>query len=413
MSRRRVVVTGLGLVSPVGNNTADSWRNVVDGVSGITSIDTFDTEGFASRIGGLIKDFDVSPYLKAKHARNSDQFMHYGVASSKQAFDDAGLSVPEDEAHRFGIFMGSGIGGLGTIEKNYERYMKGGPRRISPFFVPGSIVNMVSGHVSIDLGLTGPNLALVTACATSTHCIGLAARLISYGDADVMLAGGAEYATTRLGLGGFSSARALSTRNDEPGRACRPWDRDRDGFVLSDGAGCVVLEEYERATQRGASIYAEVVGFGMSGDANHITAPATDGRGADQCMRSALKDAELNPEQIGYVNAHGTSTPLGDLAETVGLKRTFGDHAKRLAISSTKSTTGHMVGAAGAAEAIFTLLALKHQILPPTINLDNQDPECDLDFTPNTARDVKLDYALSNSFGFGGTNGTVIFKRLS
>jgi 3-oxoacyl-[acyl-carrier-protein] synthase II len=291
--------------------------------------------------------------------------------------------------------------------------MKGGPRRISPFFVPGSIVNMVSGHISIDYGMTGPNLALVTACATSTHCIGLAARLITCGDADVMLAGGSEYATTPLGLGGFSSARALSTRNDEPERASRPWDQERDGFVLSDGAACLVLEEYERAKKRGAPVYAEVLGFGMSGDANHITAPATDGAGARQCMRSAINDAGLNPEQIGYVNAHGTSTPLGDLAETIAIQRTFGDHAKRLAISSTKSTTGHMVGAAGAAEAIFTLLALKHQVVPPTINLDNQDPECDLDFTPNTARDVKFEYALSNSFGFGGTNGTVVFKRLN
>ncbi len=412
MSRRRVVVTGLGLVSPVGNNTADSWRNVRDGISGITLIETFDTEGFAARIGGQIKDFDVSPYMEPKHARNSDLFMHYGIASCKQAIDASGLDVPEGEAHRFGVFMGSGIGGLGTIEKNYERYMKGGPRRISPFFVPGSIVNMVSGHISIDYGMTGPNLALVTACATATHCIGLAARLIAYGDADVMLAGGSDYATTPLGIGGFSSARALSTRNDDPECASRPWDRDRDGFVLSDGAGCLVLEEYERAKKRGAPTCAEIVGFGMSGDANHITAPATDGAGADQCMRDAMRDAKLNAEQIGYVNAHGTSTPLGDIAETTAIKQSFGDHAKRLAVSSTKSTTGHMVGAAGAAEAIFTILALENQILPPTINLDNQDPECDLDYTPNTARDVDLEYALSNSFGFGGTNGTVIFKRL-
>jgi len=403
----------LGLVSPVGHNTADSWQNVREGISGIGPIDTFDTEGFATRFGGLIRDFDVSPYLDAKHARNSDLFMHYGIASCKQAVEDGGLEVPEAEAHRFGIFMGSGIGGLGTIEKNYERYMKGGPRRISPFFVPGSIVNMVSGHVSIDLGMKGPNLALVTACATSTHCIGLAARLIAFGDADVMLAGGSEYATTPLGVGGFSSARALSTRNDAPEEASRPWDRDRDGFVISDGAGCLVLEEYERAKARNAPIYAEMVGFGMSGDANHITAPATDGSGANQCMRSALDDAEITVEQIGYVNAHGTSTPLGDLAETVAIKRTFGEHAKKLAVSSTKSTTGHMVGAAGAAEAVFTVLALRDQVIPPTINLQNQDPECDLDYTPNTARDVQMDYALSNSFGFGGTNGTVIFKRLT
>jgi 3-oxoacyl-[acyl-carrier-protein] synthase II len=413
LSKRRVVVTGLGLVSPVGHNASDSWQNVRDGVSGIGPIDTFDTEGFATRFGGLIKNFDVSPYLDAKHARNSDLFMHYGIASCKQAFEDAGLEVPEAEAHRFGIFMGSGIGGLGTIEKNYERYMKAGPRRISPFFVPGSIVNMVSGHVSIDYGMKGPNLALVTACATSTHCIGLAARLIAFGDADVMLAGGSEYATTPLGVGGFSSARALSTRNDAPEEASRPWDRDRDGFVISDGAGCLVLEEYERAKNRNAPIYAEMVGFGMSGDANHITAPATDGSGANQCMRSALDDAQITAEQIGYVNAHGTSTPLGDMAETVAIKRAFGDHAKNLAVSSTKSTTGHMVGAAGAAEAVFSVFALRDQVIPPTINLQNQDPECDLDYTPNTARDVKIEYALSNSFGFGGTNGTVIFKRLT
>ena len=412
MSRRRVVVTGLGLISPVGNNTADSWRGVRDGVSGINPIDTFDTENFSVRIGGTIKDFDPSEYMETKFARNSDPFMHYGVASCKQAFDDSGLEVPDSEAHRFGIFMGSGIGGLNTIEKNYERYMKGGPRRISPFFVPGSIVNMVSGYVSIDYGIKGPNLALVTACATSTHCIGLAARLIAYNDADVMLAGGSEYATTPLGVGGFASARALSTRNDDPERASRPWDRDRDGFVISDGAGCMVLEEYERAKKRSAPIYAEVLGFGMSGDANHITAPATDGSGADQCMRGALDDAGINADQIGYVNAHGTSTPLGDLAETCAIKRTFGDHAKKLAVSSTKSTTGHMVGAAGVAEAIFTVLAIKNQVLPPTINLDNQDPECDLDYTANTARDANVVYGLSNSFGFGGTNGTVIFKRL-
>ena len=400
----------MGLVSPVGNNTADSWRNVRDGISGINLIDTFDTQGFSVRIGGTIKDFDAGDFMDKKHARNSDQFMHYGVASCKQAFEDSGLVVPEDEAHRFGVFMGSGIGGLNTIEKNYERYMKGGPRRISPFFVPGSIVNMVSGHISIDYGMKGPNLALVTACATSTHCIGLAARLIAYNDADVMLAGGSEYATTPLGVGGFASARALSTRNDEPERASRPWDQDRDGFVIGDGAGCMVLEDYERAKKRGAPIYAEILGFGMSGDANHITAPATDGSGADQCMRSAIEDAGINAEQIQYVNAHGTSTPLGDRAETQAIKRTSGDHAKSLAVSSTKSTTGHMVGAAGVAEAIFTVMAIKDQVIPPTINLDNQDPECDLDYTANTARDAKLEFGLSNSFGFGGTNGTLIFK---
>jgi 3-oxoacyl-[acyl-carrier-protein] synthase II len=376
-------------------------------------VESFDTSDFATKIGGVIRGFDVGAYLPPKDARKSDRFMHYGIAACAQAYDDAGLEVTESDAHRFGVIMGSGIGGIHTIEQNYEKYSTGGPRRISPFFVPGSIVNMVSGHVSINYGMTGPNLGLVTACATSTHCIGLAARLIGIGDADVMLAGGSEYATTPLGIGGFCAARALSTRNDDPAAASRPWDRDRDGFVLSDGAGCMVLEDYERARKRGAPIYAEVVGFGMGGDAHHITAPVEDGSGADLCMRAALSDAKLNPEDVGYINAHGTSTPLGDLAETRAIKRTFGDHAKRLAVSSTKSTTGHMLGAAGAAEAIFTALALKEQVLPPTINLETQDPECDLDFVPNTARDVDLDVALSNSFGFGGTNGTVIFRRLS
>ena len=412
MSKRRVVVTGLGLISPVGNNPTDSWRSVRDGVSGINPIDTFDIGSFSVRIGGTVKGFDASDYVDAKFARNSDPCIHYGVASCKQAFEDSGLEVPENEAHRFGVFMGSGIGGLNTIEKNYERYMKSGSRRISPFFVPGSIVNMISGYTSIEYGIKGPNLALVTACATSTHCIGLAARLIAYNDADVILAGGSEFATTPLGVGGFASARALSTRNDEPEKASRPWDRDRDGFVISDGAGCMVLEEYQRAKKRNAPIYAEIIGFGMSGDANHITAPAMDGSGADQCMRSALDDAKINADQIGYVNAHGTSTPLGDIAETCAIKKTFGDHSKGLAVSSTKSTTGHMVGAAGAAEAIFTVLAIKNQVLPPTINLENQDPECDLDYVANTAREVNVIYGLSNSFGFGGTNGTVIFKRL-
>ena len=410
MSKRRVVVTGLGLVSPVGKNTADSWRSVRDGVSGIGMIDTFDTEGFATRIGGQIKDFDVSPYFGAKHARNADLFIHYGVASCKQAIDDAGLDVPEGEAHRFGIFIGSGIGGLRTIEKNFERYMKGGPRRISPFFVPGSIVNMVSGHISIDYGMTGPNLALVTACATSTHCIGLAARLIAYGDADVMLAGGADYSTTRLGLGGFSSARALSTRNDEPERASRPWDRERDGFVLSNGAGCVVLEELEHAKTRGARIYAELIGFGMSGDAYHITLPPADGEGARKSMLAAIKDAGIDPSDIDYLNAHGTSTKAGDIGESVGIRRAFGHAADKLMVSSTKSTTGHLLGAAGVAEGIFCVQAINSQVIPPTINLDNQDPACDLDYVPNVARDVIVKTAISNSFGFGGTNGSLIFR---
>ncbi|HEX6999071.1 MAG TPA: beta-ketoacyl-ACP synthase II [Gammaproteobacteria bacterium] len=411
MTKRRVVVTGLGLIAPVGNTVADAWRNVCEGVSGIRPIDTWDVSAFSTRFAGTIRDFDVSRYLDAKEARKSDTFIHYGIAACKDAMADAGLEVKESEAHRIGVMMGSGIGGVSTIEANHSKWLESGPRRISPFFVPASIINMISGHVSIMHGLTGPNLAIVTACTTSTHCIGLAGRLIQYGDADVMLAGGAEYATTPLGLGGFCAARALSQRNDEPQRASRPWDVDRDGFVLSDGAACLVLEEYEHARKRGAQIYAELVGFGMSADAYHITAPAEGGEGARQCMVNALADAGLAPEDIGYINAHGTSTELGDVAETVAIKRAFGDHAKRLAVSSTKSTTGHMIGAAGAAEAIFTVLALRDQVLPPTINLDNQDPQCDLDYVPNVARQAAVEAALSNSFGFGGTNGTVIFKR--
>ena len=411
MSRRRIAVTGLGLIAPTGNNVASSWQNVRDGVSGITVVDSFDTTGFATTIGGVIRDFDVTQYISAKDSRKVDKFMQYGIAACTEAFEDSGLQVTENRAHRFGVIMGSGIGGIDTIERNYEKYRSGGPRRISPFFVPSSIVNMVSGHVSIKYGMTGLNLALVTACATSTHCIGLGARLIAMGDADVILAGGAEFATTPLGIGGFCAARALSTRNDDPAGASRPWDRDRDGFVLSDGAACLVLEDYEHATKRRAQIYAELIGSAMTGDAYHITAPTEDGSGADLCMRMALEDAALNPEDIGYINAHGTSTPLGDLAETLAIKLTFGDYAKRLAISSTKSTTGHTLGAAGALEAIFTVMALGEQVVPPTINIENQDPECDLDYTANTARELDLKIALSNSFGFGGTNGTVIFKR--
>lgn len=411
MSRRRIAVTGLGLIAPTGNNVASSWQNVRDGISGISVIDSFDTTGFATSIAGVIKDFDITQYMSVKDSRKVDKFMHYGIAACTEAFEDSGLEVTEDQAHRFGVIMGSGIGGIDTIERNYERYRTGGPRRISPFFVPSSIGNMVSGHVSIKYGMTGLNLALVTACATSTHCIGLGARLIAMGDADVILAGGAEFATTPLGIGGFCAARALSTRNDDPAGASRPWDRDRDGFVLSDGAACLVLEDYERATKRGAQIYAELVGSAMTGDAYHITAPTEDGSGADLCMRMALEDAALNPEDINYINAHGTSTPLGDLAETLAIKLTFGDYAKRLAISSTKSTTGHTLGAAGALEAIFTVMAIVEQVAPPTINIENQDPECDLDYTANSARELDLRVALSNSFGFGGTNGTVIFKR--
>ena len=411
MSKRRVVVTGLGLISPTGNDVRSGWQNVRDGVSGISHVDSFDTAGFSTTIAGVIKDFDITKYMPAKEARKSDKFMHYGIAACDEAFQDSGLEVTDNSAHRFGVIMGSGIGGISTIEQNYEKYRTGGPRRISPFFVPGSIVNMVSGHASIRYGMRGVNLGLVSACATSTHCIGLGARLIAFGDADVILAGGSEFATTPLGIGGFCAARALSTRNDDPAAASRPWDRDRDGFVLSDGAGCLILEEYEHAKNRGAEIYAELIGSAMTGDAHHITAPTEDGSGADLCMRMALQDAGLNSNEIEYINAHGTSTPLGDVAETTAIKLTFGEHAKKLAISSTKSTTGHTLGAAGAVEAIFTVMALQEGVIPPTINIENQDPECDLDYTANTARDLDLSIALSNSFGFGGTNGTVIFKR--
>ncbi len=411
MAKRRVVVTGLGLISPVGNSVAEGWQKVRDGVSGIGALNEFDVSNFSTRIAGTVRDFDVSDYLSAKDARKCDPFIHYGIAATCQAIADSGVEATEADAHRIGVAMGSGIGGIHTIEVNYDRYLTSGPRRISPFFVPATIINMISGHISIMHGMTGPNLAIVTACTTSTHCIGMAARLIQTGDADVMFAGGAEYATTPLGLGGFCAARALSTRNDEPERASRPWDRGRDGFVLSDGAACVALEEYERARARGARIYAEVAGFGMSADGYHITAPEESGAGAHQCMSNALNDAGLDATDIDYINAHGTSTPLGDIAETVAIKRTFGEHAMRLAVSSTKSVTGHMIGAAGAAEAIFTIMGLNEGIIPPTINLDDQDPQCDLDYTPNAARETTLDTALSNSFGFGGTNGTLIFKR--
>jgi 3-oxoacyl-[acyl-carrier-protein] synthase II len=402
----------LGLISPVGNSVAEGWKNVRDGVSGITPIEHFDVSAFTTRFAGTVRNFDITQYIEPKEARKCDTFMHYGIAASMQAMKDSGLEVTDANAHRYGIAVGSGIGGVSTIEANHSKWLEGGPRKISPFFVPASIINMISGHVSIRYGLTGPNLAVVTACTTGTHCIGLAARLIQYGDADFMIAGGAEFATTPLGLGGFCAARALSTRNDDPKRASRPWDRDRDGFVLSDGAGCVALEEYEHAKARGARIYAEFAGFGMSGDANHITAPAENGQGAYQCMINAIKDSGLDIAAIRYINAHGTSTPLGDVAESVAIKRAFGDAAKSVAISSTKSTTGHMIGAAGGVEAIITILALQDQVIPPTINLENVDPACDLDYTPNIARDVQLEAALSNSFGFGGTNGSVIFKRL-
>lgn len=413
MSKRRVVVTGLGLLSPVGNSVEEAWKNVVNGVSGIGPVESFDVSAFSTRFAGTIRNLDIGEYMEPKEARKCDPFIHYGIVASKQAITSSGIDVNESNAGRIGIAMGSGIGGVFTIEQNHEKWLNSGPRRISPFFVPASIINMISGHISIMHGLKGPNLAVVTACTTSTHSIGLAARLIQSGDADMMFAGGAEYATTPLGLGGFCAARALSTRNEDPRAASRPWDKERDGFVLSDGAACVALEEYEHAKARGAEIIAELVGFGMSADAYHITAPSEGGEGAARCMNAALEDAGMSPDSVGYINAHGTSTPLGDIAETLAIKASFGDHAKTLAVSSTKSTTGHMIGAAGGAEAIFSILALRDQVIPPTINLDDQDPECDLDYTANTAREMKFDVALSNSFGFGGTNGTVIFKRPS
>jgi len=402
----------MGIVSCVGSQLEDAWRNILEGNSGIAPIDAFDTTGFSTRIAGAVKGFDVSEVLSAKDARKMDPFMHYGIGASNKALTDSGLEISEENGHRIGVAMGAGIGGLLTIEKNHHRLIDGGPRKISPFFVPGSIINMISGHVSIMHGITGPNLSIVSACATSTHCIGIAARTVAHGDADVMLAGGAEYATTPMAVGGFCSARAMSTRNDDPEGASRPFDKDRDGFVLSDGAGCVVLEEYEHAKARGAKIYAELIGFGMSADAYHITLPPADGEGARKCMVAAMNDAGIDASEIDYLNAHGTSTPAGDIGETVGIKRTFGGAVKELAVSSTKSTTGHLLGAAGVAEAIFSILAIRDQVLPPTINLETPDPECDLDYVPNTARDAKVRTVISNSFGFGGTNGSLIFRAL-
>ncbi len=413
MAKRRVVVTGMGIVSCLGSQLEEVWRNILEGNSGIVPIDKFDTAGFSTRIGGAVKGFDVSEILTPKDARKMDPFMHYGIAASNQALADSGVEVSEENGHRIGVAMGAGIGGLLTIETNHQKMIDGGPRKISPFFIPGSIINMVSGHVSIMHGITGPNLSIVSACTTSTHCIGIAARTVEYGDADVMLAGGAEFATTPLAVGGFCSARAMSTRNDDPKSASRPFDKDRDGFVLSDGAGCVVLEEYEHAKTRGAKIYAELIGFGMSADACHITLPPADGEGARKCMLAAMNDAGIDPSEIDYLNAHGTSTPAGDISETVGIKRAFGDAAHKLAVSSTKSTTGHLMGAAGAAEAIFCILAIRDQVLPPTINYETPDPECDLDYVPNTARDAKIHTAISNSFGFGGTNGSLIFRAMN
>jgi len=411
LSRRRVVVTGLGIVCPVGNTVAEAWTNILAGKSGIARITRFDASAFTSRIAGEVKGFDPTAYVGPKEVRRFDTFIHFGIAAGVQAVRDSGLDLAQENLERIGANIGSGIGGLPLIEATKEEYIAGGPRKITPFFVPGSIINMIAGQLSIMLGLRGPNLAMVTACTTSAHCIGEAGRLIEYGDADVMVAGGAEATLSPLGLGGFCAARALSTRNDDPATASRPWDKDRDGFVLGEGAGVVVLEEYEHARQRGARIYAELAGYGMSADAYHITQPAENGEGASRCMANALRNARLEPGQVDYINAHGTSTQLGDIAETVAVKRLFGDHARKVAISSTKSMTGHMLGAAGGVEAVFSALALHYQTAPPTANLVTPDSACDLDYVPREARRMKIRAALSNSFGFGGTNGSLLFTQ--
>ncbi|MBI5451515.1 MAG: beta-ketoacyl-ACP synthase II [Gammaproteobacteria bacterium] len=410
--KRRVVITGLGTVCPVGLNVRDSWASILAGRSGIASIEHFDVSDFATRFGGSVRGFDVTQYMSAKDARKMDPFIHYGIAAAKEAIADAGIEVTEHNAERIGVAIGSGIGGLYGIEKGYDAFLNGGPRKISPFFVPSNIINMISGNLSIMYGMKGPNIAIVTACATATHSIGESARIIAYGDADVMIAGGAEMATSATGLGGFCAARALSTRNDDPQAASRPWDKDRDGFVLSDGAGVVVLEEYEYAKKRGAHIYAELVGYGRSADAYHMTSPSEGGEGASRCMVNALRDAGLTPQQVDYINAHGTSTPAGDAAETNAVKLTFGADAYKVAMSSTKSMTGHLLGAAGGIEAVFSVLAIRDQVAPPTINYTTPDPACDLDYVPNSARPMKIRVTMSNSFGFGGTNGTLVFARL-
>ncbi len=412
MSRRRVVITGLGIISPVGNTVADAWASILAGRSGVTRISRFDPSRLACQIAGEVKGFDLAQYLERKEARHMDTFIHYGMAAGIQAMRDCGIQVTPENAERIGVNIGSGIGGLQMIEQTQRELLAGGPRKISPFFIPSTIINMISGNLSIKYGLKGPNLAMVTACTTATHCIGESGRLIEYGDCDMMIAGGAEAVVTELAMGGFAQARALSSRNDDPATASRPWDRDRDGFVLGEGAGVLVLEEYEHARARGAKIYAELAGYGMSGDAFHMTAPREDGEGAARCMDSALRNARLNADQVDYINAHGTSTPLGDIAETTAMKRSLGAHAKKTAVSSTKSMTGHLLGAAGGVEAVFSALAVYHQVAPPTTNIFNQDPQCDLDYVPNTARQMKINVALSNSFGFGGTNGTLVFGRV-
>jgi len=412
LSRRRVVVTGLGIVSPVGTGVPEAWKSILAGQSGITRITRFDPSAFSSQIAGEVKGFDPATYLSAKEARRFDTFIHYGLAAAIEAIKDSGLDLEHEQREQIGVCIGSGIGGLPLIEDTHNAFLAGGPRKITPFFVPGTIINLISGQLSIMYGLKGPNLAVVTACTTANHSIGEAGRLIEYGDADVMIAGGSESCVSPLGVGGFCAARALSSRNDDPAGASRPWDKDRDGFVLGEGSGILVLEEYEHARKRGARIYCELAGYGMSADAHHITAPCEDGEGAVRCMANALRNAGLNRDQVDYVNAHGTSTPLGDVAETVAVKNCFGEHAKKLAVSSTKSMTGHLLGAAGGIEAVFSALAVRDQVAPPTINLVNQDPQCDLDYVPNTARKMKIDVVLSNSFGFGGTNGSLVFRKI-
>ena len=412
MTKRRVVVTGLGIVSPVGNDIATAWAAITAGKSGIGPVTHFDASSFPTRIAGEVRDFDPAQFVAAKDVKKMDPFIHYGIAASVQALADAGLHPHEHDEERIGVAVGAGIGGIYTIEKTAITYHESGQRKISPFFVPSSIINMASGQLSIMLGLKGPNIACVTACTTGAHNIGLAMRMIQYGDADVMIAGGAEYATVGTAMGGFCSARAMSTRNDEPEKASRPWDKDRDGFVLSDGAGVLVIEDYDHAVRRGARIYCELAGFGMSGDAYHMTAPSENGDGARRSMAAALADAKLNADQVGYINAHATSTGVGDIAEVQAIKACFGDAAKKIPVSSTKSMTGHLLGAAGGVEAIFSILAMRDGVLPPTINLDEPSEGCDLDFVPHTAREAKIDVALSNSFGFGGTNGTLVFRGM-
>jgi 3-oxoacyl-[acyl-carrier-protein] synthase II len=410
LSKRRVVITGLGIISPVGTGIPAVWQNIVAGKSGITKITSFDAGAMAAQIAGEVKDFDVTQFISAKDARRMDKFIHFGLVAGMEAFKDSGLEVSEQNAERIGVNIGSGIGGLPMIEDTHNEYLAAGPRKISPFFIPGTIINMISGNLSVMYGLKGPNLAMVSACTTGTHCIGESARIIEYGDADVMIAGGSESTVCPLAVGGFSAARALSTRNDDPATASRPWDKDRDGFVIGEGAGVMVLEEYEHARARGARIYAELAGYGMSGDAYHITAPNTDG--PRRSMLNALRNAGMNPQDVQYVNAHGTSTPLGDKNETEAIKLAFGDQAKKLVVNSTKSMTGHLLGGAGGIESVFCALAVHNQISPPTINIFEQDPECDLDYCANTARDMKIDVAMNNNFGFGGTNGTLVFRKV-